>query len=66
VDILRLYLGQAHDPKLLHRAMNVSALRRIGKPTFCCVPEWKEREDCLYRALTGIETAPKTRPCRGA
>ena len=26
VDIVRLYLGQARDPELLHRAMNVSAL----------------------------------------
>jgi MOSC domain-containing protein YiiM len=31
VDIVRLYLGQAHDPQLLHRAMNVSALPQNWK-----------------------------------
>ena len=31
VDIVRLYLGQAHDPELLHRAMNVSALPQNWK-----------------------------------
>jgi len=31
VDILRLYLGQAHDLELLHRAMNVSALPQNWK-----------------------------------
>ena len=31
VDIVRLYLGQAHDPDLLHRAMNVSALPQDWK-----------------------------------
>jgi MOSC domain-containing protein YiiM len=31
VDIVRLYLGQAHDPDLLHRAMNVSALPQNWK-----------------------------------
>jgi len=32
VDILRLYLGQAHDLELLHRAMNVSALPQNALP----------------------------------
>ena len=31
VDIVRLYLGQARDPELLHRAMNVSALPQNWK-----------------------------------
>ncbi len=31
VDIVRLHLGQAHDPELLHRAMNVSALPQSWK-----------------------------------
>ena len=31
VDTVRLYLGQAHDPELLHRAMNVSALPQNWK-----------------------------------
>ena len=31
VDIVRLYLRQAHDPELLHRAMNVSALPQNWK-----------------------------------
>jgi len=31
VDILRLYLGQARDPELIHRAMNVSALPQNWK-----------------------------------
>jgi hypothetical protein len=31
VDIVRLYLGQAHDPELLHRAMNASALPQNWK-----------------------------------
>jgi MOSC domain-containing protein YiiM len=31
VDIVRLYLGQVHDPDLLHRAMNVSALPQHWK-----------------------------------
>jgi MOSC domain-containing protein YiiM len=31
VDIVRLYLGQAHDPELLHRAMSVSALPQNWK-----------------------------------
>jgi len=31
VDIVRLYLGQARDPDLLHRAMNVSALPQDWK-----------------------------------
>ena len=31
LDIVRLYLGQAHDPDLLHRAMNVSALPQNWK-----------------------------------
>jgi MOSC domain-containing protein YiiM len=31
VDIVRLYLGQTHDPELLHRAMNVSALPQDWK-----------------------------------
>ena len=31
VDIVRLYLGQAHDPQLLHRAMSVSALPQNWK-----------------------------------
>ena len=31
VDIVRLYLHQAHDPELLHRAMNVSALPQNWK-----------------------------------
>jgi MOSC domain-containing protein YiiM len=31
VDIVRLYLGQAHDPELLQRAMSVSALPRNWK-----------------------------------
>src|SRR5499427_10858712 len=31
VDIVRLYLGQAHDPDLLRRAMNVSALPQNWK-----------------------------------
>ena len=31
VEIVRLYLGQAHDPELLHRAMNVSALPQNWK-----------------------------------
>jgi MOSC domain-containing protein YiiM len=31
VDIARLYLGQAHDPELIHRAMNVSALPQNWK-----------------------------------
>ena len=31
LDIVRLYLGQAHDPELLHRAMNVSALPQNWK-----------------------------------
>jgi MOSC domain-containing protein YiiM len=31
VDIVRLYLRQAHDPELLHRAMNVSALPQSWK-----------------------------------
>lgn len=31
VDIVRLYLRQAHDPKLLDRAMNVSALPQNWK-----------------------------------
>jgi len=31
VDIVRLYLRQAHDPDLLHRAMNVSALPQNWK-----------------------------------
>ena len=30
-DIVRLYLRQAHDPELLHRAMNVSALPQNWK-----------------------------------
>jgi MOSC domain-containing protein YiiM len=31
VDIVRLYLRQARDPDLLHRAMNVSALQQNWK-----------------------------------
>ncbi len=31
VDIVRLYLRQAHDPEILHRAMNVSALPQHWK-----------------------------------
>lgn len=31
VDIVRLYLRQAHDPELLHRALNVSALPQNWK-----------------------------------
>jgi len=31
VDIARLYLGQARDPELLHRAVNVSALPQSWK-----------------------------------
>jgi MOSC domain-containing protein YiiM len=31
VDIVRLYLGQARDPDLLHRAMHVSALPQNWK-----------------------------------
>jgi MOSC domain-containing protein YiiM len=31
VDIVRLYLGQGHDPDLLHRAINVSALPQNWK-----------------------------------
>jgi MOSC domain-containing protein YiiM len=31
VDIVRLYLGQAHAPELLHRAMNVTALPQNWK-----------------------------------
>ena len=31
VDIVRLYLRQSHDPELLHRAMNVSALPQNWK-----------------------------------
>lgn len=31
VDIVRLFLRQAHDPELLHRAMNASALPRNWK-----------------------------------
>ena len=31
VDIVRLYLGQGHDPELLHRAMNASALPQNWK-----------------------------------
>jgi MOSC domain-containing protein YiiM len=31
VDIVRLYLRQVHDPELLHRAMNVSALPQNWK-----------------------------------
>jgi MOSC domain-containing protein YiiM len=31
VDIVHLYLGQAHDPELLHRAMHVSALPQDWK-----------------------------------
>jgi MOSC domain-containing protein YiiM len=31
VDIVRLFLGQAHDPQLLHRAMSVSALPQNWK-----------------------------------
>jgi MOSC domain-containing protein YiiM len=31
VDIVRLYLGQARDPELLDRAMNVSALPQNWK-----------------------------------
>ena len=31
VDIVRLYLRQGHDPELLHRAMNVSALPQNWK-----------------------------------
>jgi MOSC domain-containing protein YiiM len=31
VDIVRLYFGQARDPELLHRAMNVSALPQNWK-----------------------------------
>ncbi len=31
VDIVRLYLRQAQDPELLHRAMNVSALPQNWK-----------------------------------
>jgi hypothetical protein len=31
VDIVRLYLGQARDPELLHRAMNLSALPQNWK-----------------------------------
>jgi hypothetical protein len=31
VDIVRLYLRQAHDPYLLHRAMNVGALPQNWK-----------------------------------
>jgi MOSC domain-containing protein YiiM len=30
-DIVHLYLGQAHDPELIHRAMNVSALPQNWK-----------------------------------
>ena len=29
--IVRLYLGQTHDPELLHRAMSVSALAQSWK-----------------------------------
>ena len=31
VDIVRLFLGQANDPELLHRAMNASALPQNWK-----------------------------------
>jgi hypothetical protein len=31
VDIVRLYLGQARDPELLHRAVNLSALPQNWK-----------------------------------
>ena len=31
VDIARLYVGQARDPELLHRAVNVSALPQSWK-----------------------------------
>ena len=31
VDIVRLYLRRAHDPEILHRAMNVSALPQHWK-----------------------------------
>ena len=64
VDIVRLNLGQAHDPELLHRAMNVSALPQSWKAELAVRVD--RADGCSYRVLTSIEAAPSTRPCRGS
>ena len=66
VDIVRLYLRQAHDPELLHRAMNVSALPQNWKAELAVRARRSMPDGCSYRVLTIIEAAPSTRPCRGS
>ena len=65
-DIVRLYLVQAREPELLQRAMNVSTAAGLEIRPPAAGHEWKERDGCPYRVLTGIEAAPSTRPCRGS